>query len=311
MKTLFEWIAQIIATIAEYLGTSVAFVENAIITLLLILVLWFLRRLTLSIVRRRVTEMRSLYSWNRVSRYVVYAIGILLIGRIWFEGIASLATYLGLLSAGLAVALKDPIANLAGWLFILWRRPFEVGDRIEIGEHAGDVIDLRLFQITILEIGNWVHADQSTGRIIPVPNGRVFTHDQANYTKAFSYIWDEISVVVTFESDWKRAKEVLLENAQQLTDIEGEARERLKEASSPYMIFYHKLTPKVWSSVVDSGVMLTVRFLTEPRRRRSRREQLWEATLDSFASDASIDFAYPTQRLVWHRGHDTPGDPIS
>ncbi len=311
MKTLFEWIAQIIATIAEYLGTSVAFVENAIITLLLILVLWFLRRLTLSIVRRRVTEMRSLYSWNRVSRYVVYAIGILLIGRIWFEGIASLATYLGLLSAGLAVALKDPIANLAGWLFILWRRPFEVGDRIEIGEHAGDVIDLRLFQITILEIGNWVHADQSTGRIIHVPNGRVFTHDQANYTKAFSYIWDEISVVVTFESDWKRAKEVLLENAQQLTDIEGEARERLKEASSHYMIFYNKLTPKVWSSVVDSGVMLTVRFLTEPRRRRSRREQLWEATLDSFASDASIDFAYPTQRLVWHRGHDTPGDPIS
>ena len=75
--------------------------------------------------------------------------------------------------------------------------------------HAGDVIDIRLFQFSINEIGNWVDADQSTGRIIHIPNGIVFTEPQANYTAGFQYIWNEIPVLVTFESDWKKAKQIL------------------------------------------------------------------------------------------------------
>src|SRR5207247_865051 len=93
--------------------------------------------------------------------------------------------------------------------FILWRRPFEVGDRVQIGPHAGDVIDLGLFQFTLNEIGAWVNADQSTGRIIHVPNGKVFTDPVANYNKGFRYIWNEVPVVVTFESDWRKAKQIL------------------------------------------------------------------------------------------------------
>ena len=304
---MFEWIQDIIETIASSIGTSTAFVEKVLWTLLLILLLWTVRKVVDQLVYRRVEDQKARYSWNRGARYVVYVIGIILVGRIWFEGIASLATYLGLLSAGLAVALKDPIANMAGWLFILWRSPFEVGDRIEIGDHAGDVIDLRLFQFTILEIGNWVDADQSTGRIIHIPNGRVFTHDQANYTKAFSYVWDEIGVLVTFESDWKRAKEILQRSGEALDDLEEGAREHLRRASSRYMIFYNKLTPIVYTSVEDSGVMLTLRYLTQPRRRRLRKEELWETILDAFAKEERIDLAYPTQRLVWQRPEG--GDP--
>ena len=96
------------------------------------------------------------------------------------EGLRSLGTFLGLLSAGLAIALKDVVASMAGWIFILWRRPFQLGDRIQIGDRAGDVVDLRLFQFTLLEIGNWVDADQSTGRSIHVPNGAVFTEPLFN-----------------------------------------------------------------------------------------------------------------------------------
>ncbi len=307
---MFDWIQDIVQTIADSIGTSTGFVEKVLWTSLIFFFLWAIRKIVDRIVLKRVEDQKARYSWNRGARYVVYVIGIIIIGRIWFEGIASLATYLGLLSAGLAVALKDPIANMAGWLFILWRSPFEVGDRIEIGDHAGDVIDLRLFQFTILEIGNWVHADQSTGRIIHIPNGRVFTHDQANYTKAFSYIWDELEVLVTFESDWKRAKSILQEKAQTLDDLEEGAREHLRRASSRYMIFYNKLTPIVYTSVEDSGIMLTLRYLTQPRRRRVRKEELWEAILDAFAQEEQIDFAYPTQRLLVGRFTD-PGDNVS
>lgn len=303
---MFDWIQDVVQTIADSIGTSTGFVEKLLWTCLIILLLWMIRKIVDRIVYRRVDDQKSRYSWNRSARYVVYVVGIIIVGRIWFEGIASLATYLGLLSAGLAVALKDPIANMAGWLFILWRSPFEVGDRIEIGEHAGDVIDLRLFQFTILEIGNWVDADQSTGRIIHIPNGRVFTHDQANYTKAFSYIWDELEVLVTFESDWKRAKRILQEKGDDLDDLEEGAREHLRRASSRYMIFYNKLTPIVYTSVRDSGIMLTLRYLTQPRRRRVRKEELWEAILDAFDREEQIDFAYPTQRLVVGRIEDPP-----
>ncbi|NIP82375.1 MAG: mechanosensitive ion channel, partial [Gemmatimonadetes bacterium] len=90
-----------------------------------------------------------------------------------------------------------------------------VGDRIQIGAHAGDVIDQRIFQFIVLEIGNWVDADQSTGRIIHIPNGLVFREPLANYTRGMQYIWNEIRVLVTFESNWKRAKQILDEIVQE------------------------------------------------------------------------------------------------
>ncbi|MBZ0199912.1 MAG: mechanosensitive ion channel family protein [Ignavibacteriaceae bacterium] len=80
--------------------------------------------------------------------------------------------------------------------FILERKPFTVGDRIQTGDVAGDVIDLRIFRFTRMEISNWVDAEQRTGRTIHVPNGKVFTEWQANYSTGFQYIWNEISVLV-------------------------------------------------------------------------------------------------------------------
>ncbi len=292
-----EFLDRIITWIAQTLSLTEGVVVKLLITIIALIALWGLRRVVLKVVRRNITDHRARYNWNKGTAYVIYIIGALLISRVWFEGVQSIATYLGLVSAGLAIALKDPIANMAGWLFIIWRRPFEVGDRIQIGDHAGDVIDQRIFQFTLLEIGNWVDADQSTGRIIHIPNGKVFTHDQANYTKAFSYIWDEVSVQITFESDWKKARQILQEIAERQDDLQETARERLREASSRYMIFYNKLTPIVYVSVRESGVMLQARYLCEPRRRRFRKNQFWEAILEAFNAEPDIAFAYPTQRF--------------
>ena len=285
--------------IAESIGypDQQGLIYKILMTLLMLLLLWIVRRSVLLLVSKQTDDNKVRYNWRKGTAYGIYGLGILLISRVWFEGLASLTTYLGLLSAGLAVALKDPIANVAGWLFIIWRRPFEVGDRVQMGDYAGDVIDQRIFQFTILEIGNWVDADQSTGRIIHVPNGKVFTTDQANYSKAFSFIWDEVGVLITFESNWKKTKKILQDIAEQQDDLEEDARQKIREASSKYLIFYHKLTPRVYTSVRDSGVLLTIRYLCEPRQRRLRQETLWEEILDAFAAEPDIDLAYPTQRF--------------
>lgn len=225
-----------------------------------------------------------------------------LVGRLWFSGFQSIATYLGLLSAGIAIALKDVVSNFAGWLFIISRRPFSVGDRIQIGNYAGDVIDTRVFQFTLLEIGNWVNADQSTGRIIHIPNGMVLSEVLANYSKGFQYIWNEIPVLITFESNWKKAKKIL----QKIADKDAEqlskaAEKRVKEASKKFMILYSRLTPIVYTSVQDSGVLLTIRYLCEPQRRRDSEQVIWEDILEEFTKNNDIDFAYPTRRFYNHQ----------
>jgi small-conductance mechanosensitive channel len=281
----------------QRLGLSPAVQGHLLVTVVAIVGLLVLQRLILAVVYRRVTDPWTRYRWRKTTTYVFIAVGVLVVGREWLEGFKALATFLGLLSAGIAIALKDPLTNLAGWAFIVGRRPFEVGDRVEIAGHKGDVIDQRLFQFTLNEIGVWVDADQSTGRIIHIPNGKVFTDPVANYNKGFRYIWNEVPVVVTFESDWRKAKQLLtaiaFKHAEHLT---AEAERDLLSASRQYLINYTKLTPIVYTKAVDSGVRLTVRYLIEPRKRRGTEHAIWEEILTTFAARPDIDLAYHTVR---------------
>jgi len=272
--------------------------EHLLVTVLLVIGLWALRRGILRVVEARVDDARTRYQWAKVTSNVATILGVLAIGTIWLTGLRSLGTFLGLLSAGLAIALKDVIADLAAWLFIVARRPFEVGDRVQIGVHAGDVVDLTLFQFTLLEIGNWVDADQSTGRVIHVPNALVFTVPLANYTQEFEYIWNEVAVTVTFESDWRRAREVLRTIASDRLGTHVEAAEgQLRRATRKFFIQYTHLTPAVYAEIRPNGVLLTVRYLCPARARRGTAADLQEAILDAFAAEPGVQLAYPTHRV--------------
>lgn len=299
-------------TIARWLqatfGLSPVTQDRLATSLVVILILWALRSVTLAIAFRSLENVRTQYRWRKTSLYVAVIVGILIIGRVWFEGVQSLATIIGLAGAGIAIALREPLVNLAGWAFILWRRPFQVGDRVEVGSHAGDVIDLRIFQFSLLEIGNWVHADQSTGRIIHIPNGKVFTETVANYTRGFEYIWNEVPVMVTFESNWRKAKEILTEIAERHgATLSQRAAEQIRSVSRRFMIFYTALGPIVYTTVVDSGVLLTIRYMCDPRQRRTTEQAVWEDILQAFASHNDIDFAYPTRRFYDNRLEGKPG----
>jgi small-conductance mechanosensitive channel len=177
------------------------------LTIAFIVLLYLFQLLVLRIVWRQTKNIKLRYQWKRTLSFILPFLGLLIIVGIWIQAFQQFGAFLGLFSAGLAIALKDPLTNLAGWFFIVLRHPFSVGDRVQMGEHAGDVIDIRLFQFTILEIGNWVDADQSTGRLIHIPNSKVFLEAQANYSTGFNYIWNEIPVTITFESNWEKAKQ--------------------------------------------------------------------------------------------------------
>ncbi|MGC9362658.1 MAG: mechanosensitive ion channel family protein [Candidatus Syntrophosphaera sp.] len=272
----------------------VRLIYSALIIVLLVLIRWFATWLLL----KHIKDPKSRFNTRKSVTYAAVFLGIVLVGRVWFEGMSSITTFLGLVSAGLAIALKDLFANLAGWLFIIWRKPFVTGNRIQIGEHSGDVIDIRPFEFTILEINNWVRADQSTGRMIHIPNGMILSTPLSNYDSGFRYIWNEIPVLITFESDWKKAKAILEEITSKFAhETTDKAEREINEISGKFFIYYRNLTPKVYTSVEDSGVLLTIRYLTMIRQRRGTTELIWESILERFAEHPDIDLAYPTTRF--------------
>jgi small-conductance mechanosensitive channel len=276
---------------------------------LLVIVLWIaVGRLGRRLVAKATEEPATRFQMTRVSGYAIGFVAIIVIARLWIQGVAGLATYLGLVSAGIAIALQDPVTNLAGWLYILLRRPFRIGDRIQLGTNIGDVVDIRPLRFIMLEIGNWVHADQGTGRILHVPNGLVFKHAIANYDEAFGYIWNELDITVTFESDWRTAKKMLEEILEaQAEKLDVHVRKRIDDVSHLLHIRFPKVTPAVWTTVVDSGVRLTMRYLCEPRARRSSESQIWEQLLDAMAATPNVDFAYPTTRRFDNMNEGKPG----
>lgn len=286
-----EWITKLT-------GVPYELVINIIDTFLTILILWIIYKLVFRILKKSVDDTKKLYKWRKNLHYLFVTIGFLIIGQVWLFQFQSLGTFLGLFSAGLAIALKDPISSFFGWIFILWRKPFETGDRIEIGNHTGDIVDIRIFSFKLIEIGNWVDGDQTTGRTIAIPNSRIFIDPLANYTIGFNYIWNEIPVLVTFESNWHKAKEILgrivIKNAEKYSVA---AEKEILHASEKIFIQRENVNPTVYTSVKNSGVMLTLRFVCIPRKRRGLEQAIWEDILEEFSKCSDIDFAYPTTRF--------------
>jgi len=293
---------QVTSDAFNWWSVRASFQGKVLVSIALIAVFVLLRMLVLSLIHQRVTDTTVAYVWRRRTTSLLTVLAIVLLAWLWSDTFHSIATLLGLVAAALVLAVRDLVANMAGWVFIHSRRLFRVGDRIEVSGYTGDVIDIKLFEFTLVEVGNWVDADQSSGRLVHVPNGKVLSEPLANYTKDFNFIWNELSVVVTFESNWQKTKSILEDIAARvLADTSQEARRELKKAAQRYMIFFRNLKPIVYIKVQDNGIRLTVRYLTRPRQRRTSENRLWEEILARFAEHDELELAYPTVRY-YQRG---------
>jgi small-conductance mechanosensitive channel len=283
-----------LAMASELSSIELRLIETAALLFILLL----LRTLLLGVVRRQIADDRSRYHWRKGITYALAVIGLFLAGRIWFLGFRSIATFLGIAAAGFVIALREPISSVAAWFFLIWRRPFVVGDRIQVDDNIGDVIDVRIFQFSLLEVGNWVGADQSTGRVIHVPNNVVFNEPVANYTRGFPYIWNELELIITFESNWRAAKQVLLEAVREHGhSLSEDAEAEVLALGRRFMIFYTTLAPTVYTRISERGIAFSIRYVCDPRGRRDSEQAIWEAVLEAFADRDDIDLAYPTRRV--------------
>ena len=268
---------------------------NLVLSVVFLVLIFAFRYLILRTVIPRLADAEIAYRSRKLSFYIAAGLLLLTLGWIWTRQLANVGSFIGLLSAGIAIALSDVLKNMAGWVLILFRRPFKVGDRIEVGPNAGDVIDIGVFRFSLMEIRNWVDADQTTGRILHIPNGIVFAEPLANYNEGFPFIWLEVPVTVTFESDWEQTRamveEIIKPYAVDPEQVLTTGRRH------QYYSLYRNLEPAVYVKVIDFGVTVTGRLLVPPRGRRLTTSKIWQDLLHAINTTPSVELAYPTTRF--------------
>ena len=295
-------LADINSWIQDFTGLSIGTQQKIFVSICAVVLLWLLRFLIKRVIWQHAEKVETRYRWRKTTGYIYMILVFLVLFRIWFNPHWDIVNIVALVAAAVIIALQDLIKSLAGWFTLIWMRPFQVGDRIQIDNGiTGDVIDIRFFKFSLNEVGNWVHADQSTGRVMHVPNSVVLDKTIVNFTETFPYIWIELPVMITFESNWEKAKDILQKIADEHSQkVSTNAKAKIKEASKHYMIYYNMLTPIIYTSIAASGVLLTMRLLVEPHKRRNCEHTIWEDILKEFAQHKDIDYAYPTQRFYNH-----------
>ena len=255
-------------------------------TILLLLLTFALIRASRHVMKRIVTSPERRYRMSKlIGRFGLALFTVALI-VLWAPERGQVFTILTVIGAGLAISLREALLSMAGWLNILTRQPFKVGERVEINGIKGDVVDIRLLHTTLMEVGAWVDADQSTGRLVHLPNAWVFLHQVQNYTHGFRFVWNEMSVTLPPDANWKRARTIIGELADESAGIVAQQAEQdIRRLASEYLVHYSILTPFVYMRLTDAGLKLTLRYLCEARKRRGTEHAFTEQILDRFAQE--------------------------
>lgn len=234
---------------------------------------------------------------------VIFIIALCL--RIWVTDTSALIVSYGIIGAALAFAMQDVLKNFVGGFLIILSGMFRVGDRIAIDNNFGDVMDIGVLNTTLMEIRGWVTGDQPSGRLLTIPNGLVINHPLYNYTRDHSFVWDEISIPLTYDSDWRRAKDLILaivikETAAMTVQADAEI-ERIGET---FYLPKKVVEPSAYITLTDNWITLDIRYVAEARSRRVLRSRLNELALAAIEEEGQITIASTTVTVT------TVGEPV-
>ncbi|MFL6335200.1 MAG: mechanosensitive ion channel family protein [Pyrinomonadaceae bacterium] len=217
------------------------------------------------------TDAASRYNLHRVLRLAAGAAITLIVISVLFANWYTAAVSFGVLSLVVGLAVQTPFTSLLGWVYILVRAPYRVGDRIRIGEATGDVIDVGYLDTTLWEFGGqYLSTDHPSGRVIRFPNSHVLSNAVYNYSwPLFPYIWNEVTFQVAYNSDLDFVTQVMREVAE--AEIGEAMRERIRTyrellAQTPVDELQVREHPSVAFRVnQNTWLDATVRYLVEPR----------------------------------------------
>ncbi|MFC5087401.1 mechanosensitive ion channel family protein [Microvirga arabica] len=286
--------------------------RKLLLTAVIILIIVIISRLLHALVGRAaqdVSRLRTRFWIRQAANILIALVAVMALVSIWFDDPARLTTAIGLVTAGLAFALQRVITAIAGYLVILRGRTFNVGDRIVMGGVRGDVIALDFMQTTIMEMGQppavqnadpamWVKARQYTGRIVTVTNAKIFDEPIYNYTRDFSFLFEEITTPIKYDANRARAEAILLEVARRYTIPLVRMKEaEKKELQRRYFMQNPEFEPRVYWRMTDNWLELTVRFVAQDHGVRELKDAMTRDILVAY-EQAGIGIASATFEVV-------------
>ena len=248
----------------------------------------------------------DIFAHFQLVSYVVWATAIGLALYILAGGGGQEFGFLGtaFVSAALIYVMQEPLLNILGWIILVTMGLYKLGDRIEMNNSKGYVIEISPMNTTIREFGGMLYGDGFTGRYVTVPNSQVIKGNVFNYTKDTPFVWDQLAVSVTYESDHKVAEQLILEVAEEIVGPmmrENRARLRAKYEFSD-LSDYIAEEPKVGWNLGDSAVNLTLVYFCPVFAKGHYRTRLVKRVLEKFDADDRVEFAYPHMQMVPPKG---------
>jgi Mechanosensitive ion channel len=212
------------------------------------------------------------------------------------DRIRSFGFALGLFGAGFVVALQDAIASFAGFLGIVFSSLYRVGDRIQINEIKGDVIDISVMRTTLMETGNWVSGDLYNGRLVRIPNNAVLKGPVFNYSQGFRFVWDEIKIRLASASDHRHARQMLLRVAKEtVCGYLAEAQGSWKQIVENYRVENPLLEPTVALQAVSGSLEFSLSYIVDYTHRTIVKDHLFTKIVDEVAnSNGMLEWASNT-----------------
>jgi small-conductance mechanosensitive channel len=259
-------------------------------------------------IQARVKDAREYYRLRKLLSTIVTIVSVLALALAWGRLVPHHGTFFGLLGAGLAIALREPLLSIAGRVAVFAGHIYDAGDRVQIGTNSGDVIDVGFFYTRIMEIGNWIGGDQYTGRILQFPNAQIFGTGVFNYTRDFQYIWDEIPLNITYESNLQAATEIMLDAGNGYTKefLEG-AQQQLKRMQQYFLVADFELKPQVYIKVTTNWVGLTMRYVVDPKKRRSAATYLYRTIFEQIRQHGDIEIGTDTMEITYKSAESESG----
>src|SRR6202046_3026304 len=234
---------------------------------------------------RRFGRADARYKVRKLIVFSGYLSILVFLAFVFEDRLGRLSFAIGVVGAGVAVALRDVLVSFAGAFSIGFSKLYAVGDRVQIGDTRGDVIDIGLLRTTLMETGSWVSGDMYNGRIVRIPNSAVLKGSVFNYSQGFQFIWDEIRVLFTNTSDCQFAREMLLRLAKEaIGEYLVEAQASWNAMSDNYRSANPPLDPTV-SLVVNAGRLeFTVSYVVDYTQRIAMQDKLFTKIVEEIAN---------------------------
>jgi small-conductance mechanosensitive channel len=219
--------------------------------------------------KREISDTVMRYKAQKGIEFLGYALLIILAITYFSGAIKDFTIVIGLFTAGIAFTLQELILSIAGSMYIFLVKVYKPGDRIEINNIKGDVIDVDSIYTTMMEIGQWVSSDNYTGRIVKLSNAFVFKGPIYNYSQDFPFIWDEFNLPIRYGSDIDLAKSIIIKTAKELlSEYIENSKADWESVVNKYYIEDAQIDPTLAISLTDNWIQFNLRYIVNFKKRR-------------------------------------------